>query len=370
MSRRMTRIQRLGRAFSLIEVLIAILILALGLLGLGAVIPVVVREQRVASEATRGVIAANNARAYLLGRPDINRLVGVKSAGRPTAAGGVEDGMGFGRWLDEHGNWSTDYNWHILDDMYDRGTGLIRLGPDDIVFVVQIPVADRLWPHPSSGAEPLLIWDIVGRRIPLRDRGSPALPASATTQRTMELAIFVRRIDSAIRVPPGMRRAEMLLAPQSSPDFRMPVAMESGSGPTGNGDGDYYSLPLTLKATIPSSSRPNVIELDRDPKWVGGPSFQDWWIDRARLPGQKLVDNLGNIYTVVRPDPDDDDNVVVEPPVSAAALADFEQVLFTPQIPAAIDVFRVTIPRSPVKSPNGAGAGLHAWYGEVGEDPS
>src|SRR5688572_3958289 len=53
------------RAFTLIEVLIAVLVLALGLLGLGAVFPVAVRAQRISSDDVLGTAAVNSARAYL-----------------------------------------------------------------------------------------------------------------------------------------------------------------------------------------------------------------------------------------------------------------------------------------------------------------
>ena len=69
------------------------------------------------------------------------------------------------------------------------------------------------------------------------------------------------------------------------------------------------------------------------------------------MPGQKLVDNLGNIYTVIGADPDVDNAVIIDPPVPATVaetgLPGYEpweylhQVVFTTQIPAAVEVFRV-----------------------------
>lgn len=367
MSRRMSRIQCIGRAFSLIEVLIAILILALGLLGLGAVIPVVVREQRVASEATRGVIAANNARAYLLGRPDLNRLIadgsGSRGGGGPTIGGVSQiEPIGFGVWLEdlnwsEEGRWRTP--WDALWDPKYKQAGELR--PAGTGVAPTIPLADRLWPDPSSGADPLLVWDFVARRVPADPAGSPQ---ADEIERTIEIAVFVRRLDPAIRVPPGMSRAEVLLASPTDRDFRLAVGerVVGGSpGPTGDGSGDY-SLPRVIQVEAYDPQRLDRIRLDDNTRWLRA---------RAAQPGQKLVDNLGNIYTVTRlVDPDNVDIVEVTPPVSAFQRDQIDRVAFTPQIPAAVDVFRITIPRWPLQSPNGAGAGLSPWYGGVGEDPS
>jgi prepilin-type N-terminal cleavage/methylation domain-containing protein len=54
-----------ARAFSLIEVLVAVLVLSLGLLGLGAVFPMVVRQQRIATETNLGISARNGVEQML-----------------------------------------------------------------------------------------------------------------------------------------------------------------------------------------------------------------------------------------------------------------------------------------------------------------
>ena len=47
-----------GKAFTLVEVLLGIIILAVGLLGLASVFPLVVRQQREAQDTVVGVSAA------------------------------------------------------------------------------------------------------------------------------------------------------------------------------------------------------------------------------------------------------------------------------------------------------------------------
>jgi len=64
-----SRLARLALpAFTLIEVLIAVVVLAIGLLGLGMVFPVVVRQQRVAQDAILGYSAAESAAVDLINR--------------------------------------------------------------------------------------------------------------------------------------------------------------------------------------------------------------------------------------------------------------------------------------------------------------
>ena len=64
----------------------------------------------------------------------------------------------------------------------------------------------------------------------------------------------------------------------------------------------------------------------------------------ASQPGQKLVDSLGNVYTVIESEADDGNIVIkIDPPVPAGVKSSVEvwAVAFTPQIPIAVRVFEI-----------------------------
>ena len=61
--------------FSLIEILIAIIILALGLLGIGSVFPVVIREQKQSQDRIFATLAEANVRAVLRGFDELNKPI-------------------------------------------------------------------------------------------------------------------------------------------------------------------------------------------------------------------------------------------------------------------------------------------------------
>ena len=322
-----------GGAFSLIEVLLGVLILALGLLGLAAVMPAVVAQQRNAANTTLGVSATESAKVYIKGRPDLNRLGGQS----------VNQRRGLGvLWYDL--NWSEDFEWEVPDEI-DPETGLFELGPTAST-AVRIPVGERLWPPPNSGrGGPVFVWDVVFRRVP------PASNATILLKPEIEVAIFVRRVDSAIRTN-GQPVWQVLMS-----DDVHPVAEDENTGlPTANGLG-VYSIPRRMDVVfeeLPSGERDRIRLVQESAAGFGvnAASANDETLkDLLSRPGQKIVDNLGNVYTVTGVDDELEDTIIVDPPVPTSAretndggaeeYRTLHQLVFTPQIPAAVEVFRL-----------------------------
>jgi len=313
-------------AFSLIEVLISVVVLALGLLGLGAVFPVVIREQRLAGEATMGVSAQNNAEAYLLGHS------------------GLRTDQGWKRWLlgpNPDPNVTTDdlpEEWTVPQT--DALTGRVGIG------AIVLPVTQRLFPQPfaidnladSPASEPRLVWDIVGRRL--------ATGTDFSAGDSILLAIFVRRIDPGILVDRsrGQTLSEVLSAPPGQTPERVPVAWDPVTKrPTLNGIGEY-ATPITMGVVRIRPPRiRDIIQLDLrlDISRPRPPVTGQQALALIRRVGQKLVDNRGNVYSVI--EVIGDDEVRVEPgvPVEIDQPRDMEPVVFTPQIPVAVATFRI-----------------------------
>src|SRR5690606_22911144 len=131
---------------------------------------------------------------------------------------------------------------------------------------------------------------------------------------------------------PGRSRRDMLLTSPGDANFRIPVSADRSSGrPRGDGlatGGGGYSAARILDGIQVVTA--NVLEGDE----TG--AADDLW----SRPGQMLVDNLGNIYRVLRQDPDNPSRVVIDPPVAEISMNRVTQVVYTPQIPAAVKVFR------------------------------
>lgn len=429
------------RGFSLVEVLIGILILALGLLGLGAIIPLVVREQRDAADTRQGISAANDAQHLLetrtdyytpnLAQPDVRFPVywwepwARDQAWSPVTASANQDEYLWAPWdkneMDvDAGSWSGSATGNYLFTA--NGSG--NANQHNLLYPVSagIPLTDRLWPPLSGqGAEitppgldpyrPLFVWDIVGRRVPpppdqldafdryfgaaLNPNDRPAILESRTR---LQIAIFVRRIDLGIRIPSapfsgggaGQRSITLydVLTMRAGLNgsfpyaYRVPLgvtppamagnALGGGSDPLGNGRAYLptntgiappgagvsdlsYSGPLMLATSYDTSAAPD--------RFTFAAGFNN--DNRFRLisqPGQKIVDNLGNIYTVLGvPDdllPGAPPTILVAPPIPAWVPAQnaplpsalpvnpytIRQLVFTPQIPAAIKVFTINPP--------------------------
>lgn len=368
----------------------SIFVLALGLLGLGALIPGIIREQRVASDRTLGIVVANDARSYLTARADLVRL-GL----RPPAGTGLGTGTGreygFGAWLLDDA-WSETYTWDLnsIDTSLYEDEGHLVIGdPVGRVDPARIPLADRLYPTPASNLDaPQFVWDFVARRLPPTEAEGYALLADSGYTLTastpeqwragLEVAVFVRRVDTGIRVRPGQTAYGLMLGFSGNPI--MPVGISEMGVLTGaggdTGQNQIYAPPLTLRAEY-DGTRGTVLRLEADTLLSGNEPGATVTLDnRLRLAsqiGQQLVDNLGNVHTVEEVLDTGSNFALVRvrqavpgwvPATSGSPSWDDEdawtqirQVVFVPQPPATVIVFRVGIDPGEVESPSGSGAG-------------
>lgn len=303
-----------GRAgFSLVEVLVAILILALGLLGLGAVFPAVIVQQRNAVDSIEGESAASIAEAILQTAPEI---VSFRSTHLP------EDHADYWSWFDPEGDFGRDqafpagdirYEWVIRqpqgDTTYDAppwpdapgpqsgnfgdyAAGIWYVNQDDVPDVndpleynQMLTVADRLVPQPYSGRDPQYVWDIAARRQPGTNRP--------------QVAIFVRHVDSRLRAPAGSTLSHALSGGALGADYPLlPVAIDGGTGQPAVDTGEpqfVYAAIQTLQVQVRQDHLDWLIFEDAQNVNM------DTSISFATKPGQKLVDNIGTVRTVLGP---------------------------------------------------------------------
>lgn len=349
------------RGFSLIELLVAIIILGLGLLGLAALFPVVIREQRIGTDNVLGVTVSNSARATLTGTrwevacerwaasdpyrlPSVWELLRVSNRGLSQGArvtnGSPPAGPGqryeLGEW------WLPEITSGV--GQWPLGTTIVG-DPQSTDRQSGVPLAARL--HPSEG-EPQFVWDFALQRISDFDYNTGPLSDR------MRAVVFVRRIDPRIRTGNRTLR-EVLLDPSGTlplADQRVPVGADAMNLPTLDGtdgnNGARYATPMiaTMLEHFRVRTQPNSQEF---------PVLTDVDITEpvgrlmAQL-GQKLVDNLGNIYTVVevaRPQGAAEGMVdlritpaiplwAMRQPEGASGQTNLRQLIFTPQVPAAV----------------------------------
>lgn len=340
---RAMRTHRLG--FSLIEVLIAIVVLALGLLGIAAVFPAVVRQQRDATETVLGVSIERSVREYLLNHGPLTA---------PSIAGS------------DLGDPDNRRGWHVLsaDTLFSQNgewvpaasagtfgsqsggagiqntTGTMALG-DASSNAIFIPIAERLVPRPfTSEDEPRFVWDFVCRRVL---RGTA--PAEDDP---IQAAVFVRRVDPSIRIPPRQTLTSILVGNVPVEVRRVAVASDLQGRPTSDGVGAGGQLNYSLisimdfEPLLPDEDRQRIV-LSDDPAFDPLRPF-------ATQFNQKFVDAEGVVQTVsaleVHPaDPaGSPPRVLVVSPgfsgsiIASTAIPQQRRLLMTPQIPAAVSV--------------------------------
>ena len=288
---RLTTTDRTG--FSLIEVLIAVLVLAIGMLGLGAVFPAIIAEQRDSFEVVEGENAAGAAAAIITNKEMLDFSF-------------VSDS--FNKAQDNADN-RYEHLWAVPDfgpNPYTFGdtqfpgfnfvTGLwgFDMGSPPVIpanerYVSELPLSARLYPMPYSGKDPRFVWDLALRRKPAGDR--------------LQAAIFVRRIDARIRIPKDYSLSDVLTGSGgiAVDDTRLPVGIiNDGSPRSGNiavdqgpGDAVFYAIIQSLKTEVYSEHLDWLVFTD------GRSGNVDSSVNFATKVGQKLVDNTGVVRTVV-----------------------------------------------------------------------
>ncbi len=374
------RIDHARAGFSLIEILISILILALGLLGLGALFPVVIREQRAGTDAINGVIVSNAVRASMSSAKWGNALpraggqphpaldianYGIADAtsflwdrmrypfGHPLAAGSVNfngsitDGLGAGftpanQRIDQQ---DFGFGQWLAGEIVDLNSGELLFGyPDDVdvreravapsaanpspppptntrcTGYVEVPVAARLFPS-GPGVVPIYVWDVAFQRVPgTRERDASGRLIGRPFDDAVRAAIFVRRIDPRIRPPEGTSYVEAIRGfsrvdgrELADSERRLPVGENNLGIPTldgtdGSGGLRYSSIQTVNVRFDFDDSNPGraAVYGFRDRVYFAAGVDQPLTQQELRReyaflrqPGQKIVDNLGNVYSVV-----------------------------------------------------------------------
>jgi Tfp pilus assembly protein PilV len=274
----------------------------------------------------------------------------------------------------------ADATW-MVPPLSSAGDGAYVLGAADVqVFSsgaatnyaltpVRLPLADRLSPlEVSRGASPQFVWDLaLRRRAPMHrpintpPGSSPAtpdmFPPLTPESSEVEATIFVRRLDPRIRPSGNVSLVRALIDPTvGTADRRWPLSVDNNGVPTQDGlyDGAFYSRPQTALVVYNRVNGPDGRPMrDRITlAGAGNPGNIDTIFQFMAQPGQKLVDNLGNVHTVLGPDeraPQDAYAIRLarSAPESVGFANDtssdqlgrtqpLKQVVFTPQIPAAV----------------------------------
>ncbi|MEQ8769751.1 MAG: prepilin-type N-terminal cleavage/methylation domain-containing protein [Phycisphaerales bacterium] len=321
-----------ARAFSLVEILIAILVLGFGLLGLAAVFPVVVSQQRDAANEMRGPSAVASVKAQLVGETDMVDWSKVVRRSDPNLNPNVSPPSGLGQWV-------FDFQKQGLNA---QGQRTVRIDQDGNVTLVSdgpdkpdqfIPTSARLFPSVYGSVSPQFVWDIAVRRT------ADASP--------LEVAIFLRRLDAGIRVPDGKRLANVLTGEGLRPGGNVePAAVPIGETPegandnqrrpTGNGTGEYSRLrELSIRPQRAGGSED--LPADRFPVPGAASKLIETLVGRE---GQLLLDDLGVVRTVQGFESDGAGRrlIVVNPPFPST---DQRVIVYTPQTPVAIEIFTV-----------------------------
>jgi|GEM_PF-1006935 len=357
------------RAFSLIEVLIAIVVLALGLLGIASVFPAVVSQQRSTTDAVQGIALSKSVEALLRSHHAANRQSFVPSAEtHPLFGTGVVDDRELKGWASLTGlpAWSEpqeaidDFGLWTIPETTARPPGLLLNATNGTVIVmgtVNNPTWDRtgepqyttpgfrleegarlIGYRPTSGNQLLrgdYIFDFAARRAAAGrrfDESGTAVDQSRTCQDDhLQLAVFIRRVDR----------------PGSVPGVGVAVGEDAQLRPTFNGTGNYSPI-RRAPFTIPPAAQQTEYEPSGEQLVVLAPQ-ETTTLRYMRQLGQKFVSPWGSVHVVADFGPNNNE-VVIKPMLDPTQVSDYAGVtpaaqglefLYTLQVPVAVDIVRI-----------------------------
>lgn len=272
------------RAFSLMEVLIAAFLLALGTLGLLALLAGAARQQQLTTLETRAAFAANN--TFALASASVGELEPLTGSANPAVPDGVWQFAVSGS--NAAGADAEDFAIGITDS-----TGNLRN------FLVSVPTDLVLYDRPQTGPGSTNVIPDFNNSFPLFDNGLRSFPVGSIDTTSLELAVEFVDTDATNPGPPVtriFRRPPTTLNPPND------NAQEFTPGDQNNIDVRGLFLDGVNPATQPAGTVP-YLQIDRSKSnpdidaalvgpntgilesWIGSNLGGTWVIDRIVAKG-------------------------------------------------------------------------------------